>query len=200
MGSAFLSARLATTRTPTADAEVCLTCWGCEGQRSGGSALPSPPPPLLSQPATAPAPPAGVPRCPSAPPVPAGCSCTRASVWTRVGRGSTPRTAPATVRTPPHPQDLWICPLLSLALPASRLPPVLPGLRGAAGLRLPPLWEGGGRAAAPGGAAPPARRLHGCLSCTQTPGPHADLQRSVPALVFNQFIRISTIAKLSSHH
>lgn len=198
MGSAFLSARPATTRTPTADAEVCLTRCGVKvkGQMAQ---LFLPPLPLLSQPATAPAPPAGVPRCPSAPPVPAGCSCTRASVWTRVGRGSTHRTAPATVRTPPTPRISGSPPFLT-PVPASRLPPVLPGLRGAAGLRLPPLWEGRGRAAAPGGAAPPARRLHGCLSRTQTPGPHADLQRSVPALVLNQFIRISTFPKLSFHH
>lgn len=199
MGSAFLSARLATTRTPTADAEVCLTCWGCEGQRSGGSALPSPHP-LSSLPAChssctscwGPS----VSQCTSCP---GGLLLHHGQCVDTCGEGLYPQDSSCHSKDPPH-QDLWICSLLSPALSASRLPPVLPGLRGAAGLRLPPLWEGGGRAAAPGGAAPPAGRLHGCLSCTQTSGPHADLQRSVPALVFNQFIRISTIAKLHSHH
>lgn len=54
--------------------------------------------PFPPQPATAPAPPAGDPRYPSAPCVLAGSSCTRASVWRPVGRVSTLRTTPATVR------------------------------------------------------------------------------------------------------
>lgn len=55
--------------------------------------------PSSPQPVTAPAPPAGDPQSPSAPCAPVGSSCTRASVWRPVGRVSTLRTTPATVRT-----------------------------------------------------------------------------------------------------
>lgn len=100
MGSAFLTARLATTWTPTADVEVGRMCEPLESKVKGqaGQFFRLPP----SQPATAPAPHAGVPRCPSAPPVLVGSSCTRASVWRHVGRGSTRRTTPATVRNRPY--------------------------------------------------------------------------------------------------
>lgn len=77
---------------------------------------------MCPQPATARAPPAGVPRCPSAPSVQGGSSSTRASVWRPVVRGSTPRTTPATVRAlaASHllivqhclPQSQSLCPVL----------------------------------------------------------------------------------------
>lgn len=96
MGSAFPTARLTTTWTPTADVEVGrmfeLLESKVKGQVGQFFCLT-----VFPQPATAPAPPAGVPQCPSAPPVLVGSSCTRASVWRRVGRGSTRRTTPATV-------------------------------------------------------------------------------------------------------
>lgn len=77
----------------------------CRGRRSNPCPFVSPSStflylfiPFSPQPATAPAPPAGDPRYPSAPCVLVGSSCTRASVWRPVGRVSTLRTAPATVR------------------------------------------------------------------------------------------------------
>lgn len=141
MGSAFLTARLTTTWTPTADVEVGPMFELLESRVKGqvGQFFRLPP----SQSATAPAPHAGVPRCPSAPPVLVGSSCIRASVWRHVGRGSTRRTTPATVRKHPaltflrfSEQLERICPFDPRA-PASRLPSVLSVLRGAAGLRLP---------------------------------------------------------------
>lgn len=59
---------------------------------------------LFPQPATAPALPVGVPRYPSVPCVQMGSFSTRASVWRPVGRDSTPRTTPATVRA-----CIWVC-------------------------------------------------------------------------------------------
>lgn len=103
MGNAFPTARLTITWMPMAGAEV------------GGATLDHPPRPIHTlththklihlfipfspQPATAPAPPAGDPQYPTAPCVLVGSSCTRASVWRPVGRVSTLKTTPATVRT-----------------------------------------------------------------------------------------------------
>lgn len=82
MGNVFPSVRLGITSTATTDAEA----------------------------ATAPAPPVGDRRYPSALCVPAGSSSTRASVWRPVGRDCTPRTTPATIATRPVDPawDLWL--------------------------------------------------------------------------------------------
>lgn len=102
MGNVFPTARLTTTWMPTAGAEVggATPSFGLTALCFFFSLL------YISlfihsffpQPATAPAPPAGDPRYHSAPCVLAGSSCTRASVWRPVGRVSTLRTTPATVR------------------------------------------------------------------------------------------------------
>ena len=97
--SAFLTAQLSTTWTPTADVDVGgmfkLSESKVKGQVGQFLWLPQ------SQPATGPAPHAGVPRCPSANPVLVGSCCTKASVWRHVGRGCTRRTTLATVRNRP---------------------------------------------------------------------------------------------------
>lgn len=102
MGNVFPTARLTTTWMPTAGAEVggATLSFGLITLRffSPSSTFLYLFIPFSPQPATAPAPPAGDPRYPSAPCVLVGSSCIRASVWRPVGRVSTLRTTPATVR------------------------------------------------------------------------------------------------------
>lgn len=171
VGSVFLSARLTTTWTPTADVEVGPV-FEVKGQRSGGSALPSSPLPACHSSCTS---------CWG----PSVSQCTSCSGGLLLHQGQCVETCGEGLYSQDHTchskkpsmsdfphiftKRCSESALLTVALLAPRLPPVLSVLRGAAGLRLPPVSQTGGSAAAPVWTAA-ARRVHGRVSCTQTPG------------------------------
>lgn len=140
---------------------------------------------ISPQSATAPVLPVGVLQYPSVPCVQVGSFSTKVSVWRPVGKDSTPRTTPATVRAYISCEKFFIIfhhcqsAFFDLSPPLLfRLSSLLPFLCGTPGLRLPPLSQTGG--------SPPstvqshtARHLHSWMSCTQLPGFRPDMQRCV---------------------
>ena len=139
------------------------------------------------QSATAPVLRVGVLQYPSVLCAQCGSSFTRVSVWRHVGRASTPRTKPATVRLI-FLLCIYISPSVSLRFwyfisPTLRLSSLLPVLCGTPGLRLSSLSQTGGSPLATV-QSPPAWRLHSWMSSAQLPGSYADMQRWVAKGLF----------------